>query len=150
MHPKPDYGRIDTFLGRDYSYWAELDILLQRNGVRDLADLKARIEKPKRVEVYDSISKERLLGTLPKPTVNAPFLQMPTYSRGVCDFRQVSYDDIATVQVATFEVGVRKGKNLLDVSGVLRTGEPLAKLMQLSDFRLPGETRHDAERRHYA
>jgi hypothetical protein len=141
---------IDTFLGRDFAYWAQLDVLLQRNGIRDLEDLQQRIEKPKRVEVYDSVGNERLLGTMPKPDVRGPMYQTPVYPRSVCDFRQVSYADVMTVQVATFEAGVRKGPNPLDVTGVLRTGEPLAKLMQLDSFRLPGETRQQAERRRYA
>jgi hypothetical protein len=154
---KSKYPMVDTLFGRSFEHWHDVDNVMARYGIETAPQLRNKLqlltEKPEsRIEVYDAVNRDRLLGTIPKPSMQGRFVQMAVLPRmAVCDFRAVSYDEIAEVTYTkvTMEADIKRGPNPLDVKGVLTTHDKLNDLLKLRDFRLPGESEHQAEQRRY-
>lgn len=105
-----------------------------------------------RVKIYDELNQDRLLGSLPRPAANlgARYYRMQTCG----PIRAVSFDEMTAIDtvydIIEFTIGWRSSDDNWTMDAVFRTSAKLKHLMRLRDFRLPGESKSQAEYRWYA
>lgn len=113
------------------------------------------------LEVYDSVNKHRLLGTMEVPEriqgmiFRAPVVrQMPPIdffgTRMVCDeIETVTFHMERRQKSERHQTSFYTSHVLTEEWTVLETKTPLEVLMDVRGFRLPGETNSKAVRRHH-
>lgn len=145
---------MDSFLGRAFSYWAKVAAILDNNAIDTPEDLEQALDPwPKKIPVFDSKNKSRLLGhvheirrtNLRHGNSIKMALALPVY-RPLTPWE----DDLNSVSMKAVEFSIDKEtKDGWVYTPVFLTSSPLDDLMKLRQFTLPGETRKQADERLY-
>lgn len=142
---------VTVFMGRKAEDWAAIDDVMRSHDIPNGVALGARLKPPKskrdpmdgRVLVVDSKNPERVLGSIPRPGGNSPRLdggdryRMALMGRLATCF-EPDFSPMSQQSISYIDFGFRA----VNWTVVLTTGAPLDQLVQIKDFRLPGE---DAE-----
>ena len=138
--------------GHGVKFWSDLYDVLKEHNIKNAQELRSKLTaKPQaeqRVEVVDAVNLNRTLGFFEKRPM--PFVQGRTLRMACSEpVRAWSYGDelpfsIKTVDF-TFERKWSDGGWVTNT--VLATNAPLEHLMLIDTFRLPDETKGEAEER---
>lgn len=145
------------FLGRSEMEWDAIDTVLRDYLIKDGKQLRqvlaAKAPKPvaeKRLNVVDSRNHERILGSIPQPHVPHPGAGL-VITFPCMPLRCVtSGPDLSIPETSFRTVNMTIERRHLDAWTTvpyLATSTPLEDLTLVEDFRLPGETRQEAEMR---
>ncbi|MEZ2409818.1 hypothetical protein AB6806_23790 [Bosea sp. RCC_152_1] len=139
--------------GKDISHYIAVSNVMDKHGLKDAKDLdkalRAFLKPEQRVQIVDSKNHDRVLGSIPRPSAKP---------MGRC-FEFTLSPPISFMDVAEGPVSMSLYRIALEIERrfdgweseiYFSTSAPLDRLVQLRDFRLPGETRHDAEARLYS
>lgn len=105
------------------------------------------------VEVYDSRNPERLLGTMVNQPDRRPDHRYHVFAAMVPPLGSPFANYVASVDVSVrqvaLEFGFRRSEDGWDQLGIYTTSASLEDLLGIREFRLPGESEHQAQHRHY-
>lgn len=148
-------GSIDHTLQRvagvDMADILELRRIMEERGYRTISALEAALP-PERLEVVDAENPKRLLGTVHRQAVplHSPRVRVAVLGRL---FASAPYERViaptADISSADFEVAYQPHSGGALKVAQLRTSASLGTLMDIRDFRLPGETARRAKERLY-
>lgn len=149
----------DRFFGRTGREWADIGQVMEERKLKTAGDLRSALSIPEQmVEVRDAKNRERLLGFLPREMFGPRFTDrgdrlgiavMPPCPVGPSKtFSHLAMDrlDTHTIQLS---IGYRETDSGWSRTVEFTTEAPLGVLLWLREFRLPGESRDEAEERAY-
>lgn len=144
----------DSLYGRPFSEWRELNNVLKKHDIDSARELNEALKKrcdKERVEVFCRLNQKRLLGTMPRLRMPVAHTHIRLATMGkIAGVSACSPSDrCEAIETVTLIAEVVRGEDVLDVKGILVTDAPLKTLMQLRDFRLPGESKDAADMRQY-
>lgn len=146
----------NMWCGRSFGEWKQFATVLEAHDIhfpRQLNERLGRKTQPEpRIDIFDRTNRARLLGSLPRgmmPCTPAMghcvnFATMPK----MCGSHPVSGPVGMNIERVSME-WERVQIDAWTLGFVLLTGAPLAALMKLREFRLPGETDMQANERHF-
>jgi hypothetical protein len=148
----------DTLFGRPFSEWHSYDHVLQAHAVKSPKDLNEKLGKAskrapeRRIQVYDSVNKDRLLGSVPVPSCPAHGRVVMFATRApVVSYKYSSLADMnMRLDTINMEISTRYEAQTWTAEFILVTRSPLNLLTRIDGFRLPGETEAQARDRHYS
>ena len=145
---------MDMLFDSTFSYGAKVAVILDNNAIDITEDLEQALDPwPKKIPVFDSKNKSRLLGhvheirrtNLRHGNSIRLNLTLP-FCRPVTPWEQDL--NIVSMKVVEFSID-KETKDGWVYTPVFLTSSPLDDLMKLRQFTLPGETRKQADERLY-
>lgn len=138
--------------GKSAPYWAQIGSILDAYGIDCPSKLVEKLNPKKtesRVDIYDAINMDRLLGSVPKPEWRGGYsLRVATYPGRATVSARPWDDPTLSLKTIDFTASIKRS-GPLDVEAILTTHDRLNDLMAIRDFRLPGESHAEAERRRW-
>jgi hypothetical protein len=139
----------EILLGRTVREWIEIERVLSANDIGDAVTLQNRLgfNRVRSLNVYDYANEKRLLGVLRNPPSignghTAMFLEcvIPPGPASVGKF-DPNMDMMLNLYRVRFDIRFNdRSEDGFERRATLHTDTPLDKLMQLENFRLPGES----------